>query len=386
MKNIEKEISDVKTYLLDLRKFFHQHAEISGMEEVTSKRIRQELAKMNIEYEIVNDYSIIAFINRDKDKKCIAFRNGIDALSIEDNSDYPYKSLNKNVSHAIGNDICTAANLSILKILKKYEKSLNGTVIFIFESKGLGSEGPNEIINSNILKNIDYLYYIVNLPQIKIGQYTLGSGLKLVGSNTLLFKWQGCENNNFDTFENNDSVLASASFALNIRNMLARNLNQAEIYNIVITRFNSGGYYNIIPNYCELSLNLRYANLDVKKKMHKIIKDYVHVLENQYEVKVEVTSIADVPPLYNDEEAIALARKSALKLVNKAAISNFSPITSSDPFSFYARKYKVAGIAYGSGEQDKKQHMYYTDKFNPSEKSFDYLLKLVLTIITDYLA
>lgn len=53
---------EVNPYVVEMRRYFHEHPELSNQEDKTIERIGQELAGMGIEYEVVPHGGIVAIL------------------------------------------------------------------------------------------------------------------------------------------------------------------------------------------------------------------------------------------------------------------------------------------------------------------------------------
>ena len=95
MADIKRIVEDNYLFLLEARKYFHRHAELSGEEWETSAYIRKHLDEWDIPYEVVPGHtSIVATIKGDNPGKTIAIRGDFDALPIQENTGIDYPSVN----------------------------------------------------------------------------------------------------------------------------------------------------------------------------------------------------------------------------------------------------------------------------------------------------
>ena len=128
--------NELKEYVIQLRRYFHKYPELSCKEINTSKRIAEELEKIGIPYKFseASPTTIYAQINCDKSNNTVALRADIDALPIDEETNFDFKSTNKGIMHACGHDAHTAMLLGAAKILYNQKDKLKGNVRFIFES------------------------------------------------------------------------------------------------------------------------------------------------------------------------------------------------------------------------------------------------------------
>ena len=94
---ISKLVKDNKDYVINLRREFHKNPEASFKEFNTSKRIKEELDKMNIEYVSCASTGVIATIKGNHPGKTIALRADMDALSVQELNTCEYKSQVENM-------------------------------------------------------------------------------------------------------------------------------------------------------------------------------------------------------------------------------------------------------------------------------------------------
>ena len=71
-----------KDEMIALRRWFHQHPELSLKEYNTSKRIKEELDKLDIPYETIGETGVLGTIKGGKEGKTILLRSDMDALEI----------------------------------------------------------------------------------------------------------------------------------------------------------------------------------------------------------------------------------------------------------------------------------------------------------------
>ncbi len=129
-------------YIISMRRYFHENPELSGKEDGTVKRLTEELEKMGIEYDIVENGGILATVKPlpENDKgRTVLLRADIDALPVQETDEVlngdkrKVKSKVDGVMHACGHDGHMAMLLGAAKILTEKKTELDGTVYLCFE-------------------------------------------------------------------------------------------------------------------------------------------------------------------------------------------------------------------------------------------------------------
>ena len=115
---------DIKTtgakydsYLRKMRRYFHEHPELSNREYETSAAILKELSEMGIPARKLGGTGVVADIKCGKPGKCVALRADIDALPVCEETGLPFASKNAGVMHACGHDGHIAMLLTACRIL-----------------------------------------------------------------------------------------------------------------------------------------------------------------------------------------------------------------------------------------------------------------------------
>lgn len=120
--------------MVAIRRYMHQHPELSFQEYNTAKFIQSYYEKLQIEVQgNVGGNGVVAKVYGKKPGKTVALRADFDALPIQDEKEVPYKSLVPGVMHACGHDGHTATLLVLAKTLNDLKEELEGTYVFIHQ-------------------------------------------------------------------------------------------------------------------------------------------------------------------------------------------------------------------------------------------------------------
>ena len=125
-----------ETWIIEQRRYFHAHPELSFEEKNTTQAIGKRLEEMGLIPHFYPDYNgLWAMIEGGKstpDSKTVALRADIDALPIEEHTGLSFYSQNPGVMHACGHDCHIAMLLGGLRMLTSRKKHLKGNVKIIF--------------------------------------------------------------------------------------------------------------------------------------------------------------------------------------------------------------------------------------------------------------
>ena len=91
---------EISPYIIEIREDIHRHPEASLQETRTTDLIAAKLEEDGIPYRRLNPTGIVAEIQGDFPGKTVALRADIDALSVTEKTDVPFRSENPGFMHA----------------------------------------------------------------------------------------------------------------------------------------------------------------------------------------------------------------------------------------------------------------------------------------------
>ena len=157
--NINPEILKIKKTIIQTRRDFHKHPELSFQEKRTSKIVAEKLIHYGLKVsKNIGKTGVVGILKGNKKGKTIALRADMDALPIQETGDLPYKSIYNGVMHACGHDAHTAMLLGAAEVLSKMYKKINGEIRFIFQPAEEGYGGAKFMIEDGAIDNVDEIY------------------------------------------------------------------------------------------------------------------------------------------------------------------------------------------------------------------------------------
>ncbi|MGL4988801.1 MAG: M20 metallopeptidase family protein, partial [Cetobacterium sp.] len=156
LNNLEEEVQLIFDELKIYRDRIHSEPELSMKEYKTTDFLYNKLLEFGVDEVIkVKDTGIIATIYGVDKSRGVGLRADIDALPIEEESNYEKKSKIKGISHACGHDIHTVSLLGAVKILNKYKTKLSKSIRVIFQPAEELGEGAKYMIENGCLKGLE---------------------------------------------------------------------------------------------------------------------------------------------------------------------------------------------------------------------------------------
>src|ERR1044072_7735438 len=194
-QQIAQSAESMRARLIEQRRDFHMHPELSNREERTSRVVAERLRALGLE-DIktgVGRYGVTALLRGAKPGPVVAVRTDMDALPIQENIDVPYKSQNAGVKHACGHDAHMTVELGVAEVLSKMRDQISGTIKFVFqpaeEGPPAGEEGGAPLmIKEGALENPrpQAIFGLHTNPLIDAGQIAYHSGPAMASSDRIL--------------------------------------------------------------------------------------------------------------------------------------------------------------------------------------------------------
>ena len=149
-EEIARAAESLRSKLVEQRRDFHMHPELSNREERTSRVIAEKLRALGLD-EVktgVGKHGVVGLLKGKLPggpNSVVAVRADMDALPIQETIDVPYKSRNDGVKHACGHDAHMTVQLGVAELLSKMRDHIRGSIKFIFqpaeEGAPLGERG-----------------------------------------------------------------------------------------------------------------------------------------------------------------------------------------------------------------------------------------------------
>lgn len=368
-KFLEKNIKDIEKEIIKWRRHIHKNPELSNQEKNTSEYIAKILENLGINYERQNNnYGIIAKILGKHPGKKIAFRADMDALPVQEKNEVSYKSQKNGIMHACGHDAHMAILLGTAKILKKFEKHINGEILLIFQPAEEASPqgGAKRIIASKALEGIDRIYGLHVWPEKEVGKIVLKKGPCMAASDHFFIDITGKAGHAAEPDKSIDALVAAANWIVAAQSILSREISPMENIVFSIGTMNAGVRYNVVAENVKIEGTCRTFNPAVRDFIEKRLSDSLNAIDNFFGTKSSLDYERGYCSLINDEEAVEFAKEVFKKYIGEEfVIEAKEPSMCAEDFAFYLNDYKGAFFWLGTGYEGNEP--LHNPKFNIDE-------------------
>lgn len=327
--------TQVQEYVTRLRRIFHCRPELGLQERETSRRIREELERLDIPYQRIGETAVIAELQGTGDR-AVALRADMDALPIQEKTGLPYASACPGIMHACGHDAHTAMLLGAAKLLAARRDTLPGRVRFIFEpAEEFGGAGAG-LLRAGALSGIDSVFALHVMPQLAAGKVSVEPGVRMAGIGVLHCIIHGKSGHAAMPHQGVDAVLAACTGVVNLQSLISRELPANDAVVISITHFQGGGLAgNVLPDTAEFSGCIRYFEKGLEQPITAGLERILAKTAETFRATAQ-TSISYLSgPCVSDTACSAIAVAAARKALGPEGLAPLPPVSTSDDFALY---------------------------------------------------
>lgn len=373
-------------YIIELRRYFHAHPELSWQEENTSRRIKEELNKLEIPYISVAGTGVIATIEGKGDGPVIGLRGDMDALSIKEENQLDYSSKNHGVMHACGHDGHVAMLLGAAKILNELKDDLNGKVKLIFQPAEEIIEGAKEVIKSGELKDLTAIYAIHLWSDLEKGKISLESGPRMASADKFTLKVYGRSGHGSAPHQGIDAAVVASSILLNLQTVASREIDPLEPVVISAGKLVAGEKYNIIAKEALMEGTTRCFSKEIREQLPSVIERIALNIAEAHRAKIQLDYQYGTPPTINDAKTSQRAYETVKKLFGEGSITTMTKVTGGEDFAMYLENTPGSIIFLGARNTEKGiVYPHHHEKFNIDETVLKNGSALMAQIVLDSL-
>lgn len=321
-------------YVIDLRREFHMHPELSLKEDWTRGRIAQELTALGIPCEEVAGHNVVGVVDSGKPGKSIAIRADFDALPLEEEVDVPFKSQVPGCMHACGHDAHAACLLGIGRILNELKDTFSGKVYLCFQAAEEAGCCADEIVEYLKAKGgVDGAIGMHVAGALEPGYVELREGARLSGAEIFYIDIKGVGGHGSRPDLTCNPIPAAVDL---YQRLISIPTNKHSMFDTCVVSpccLKAGERFNIVPETAHIEGTIRYYKMGDGEVVLDKIRKTAEAVCASHGCTVTVTNSAGAKyPLINDPASIAMARKIATDIGLKLA-DDLDPSAGSDNFA-----------------------------------------------------
>ena len=355
---IAKDIQQLHADMRQWRQHLHQFPETAFEETQTAKFIADKLTSFGLDvHQGLGKTGVVATLSAGNSDKKIALRADMDALFIQEQNTFAYRSRHDGKMHACGHDGHSAMLLGAARYLSE-KRNFNGTVYFIFQPAEEGRAGARQMIDDGLFEQFpaDCVFGMHNFPDIPSGHFAVKSGAMMASFDCFEITITGQATHAAMPHLGNDAIVASAQLINALQTIVSRTINPADPAVVSITQIHAGNTWNAIPESVVLRGTFRCFSSTVKTTIANKITQLVDSICGGFNVSAEIRFNPEnpgYPVTFNTEAETAIVLKAAQAVVGANCVNQQpTPSMGSEDFAFMLQEKPGCYIWIGNGSSE----------------------------------
>ena len=272
LNELRDQVCAEKEYMINLRRDFHRHPELSLQERRTAGVIEQELERFEISHTRIGATGVLGILRGTQSGSgVVALRADIDALPIQETNDVEYRSQTDGIMHACGHDAHTASLLGAAKVLSQNRDRFGGELRFLFQPAEETGKGAPDFINAGALDGAERILGLHSAPDLPLGTIGLTPGLNNAAVDHFRILVHGKAAHVSTPQLGADALYAASQIVVAIQGLVARRSSPVEPVLLGVGKFAAGTTYNAVAEYAELEGTTRTISQETRLQVREWI-------------------------------------------------------------------------------------------------------------------
>jgi amidohydrolase len=349
--------------VIEWRRDFHAHPELSNREERTAAKVAEHLRAMGVDQikTGVAHHGVVALIRGQKEGPTVALRADMDALPIVEQTGLPFASQNRGVMHACGHDSHTAMLLGVASVLAHVRDQIPGSVKLIFQPAEEGAPageagGASLMVQENVLADpeVAAIFALHVNPELTTGTLGYRPGAALAASDSFQVTVTGKQSHGAMPWQGVDPIVTSAAIITAIQTIQSRGIDARKPVVVSVGAVHGGTAWNVIPGQVTLQGTIRTYDADVRAKVLEQFRRIVEHTALAHGATAQVSLRSYGPAVWNDPKLGQRMKPTLLKTAGQQNLIEVEPMMGSEDFAYFAQK--KPGLYFFLGVQNKEAH------------------------------
>ena len=389
---IARAADELQPKLVEIRRDFHMHPELSNREIRTSRMVAERLKALGLE--VKTGYGVVALLKGAHPGPVVAVRVDLDALPIQEVRDIPYKSKVNGVMHACGHDVHTTIGLGTAEVLAGMRDRLWGTVKFIFqpaeEDWPDGSPaGAARMVQEGVLENPrPAALFGLHVFARPVGEVSYEPNGRVEAScDDFAITVRGkLTHGAMEPQKGVDAIVVAAECVMALQTIHSRKMDPIQQMSLAIGTIQGGKATNIMADEVKLAGTLRTLDPGLRDSVKQNMRTILAGITSAHGASYELAFSVNCPMLFNDRGLTEASVPSLRKAAGAAKVMLDTPDLGSEDFAFYQQV--VPGFYFNLGVFNKEkgiQAPIHTGSFDVDEACLSVGVKAMSNLLVDFL-
>jgi len=334
---VEHVDDDIEQQLILWRRHLHAHPELSFQEYETTALIMDLLQQWDIPFERPLDTGVVATIKGSKPGPTIVVRCDIDALPIDEENTFDFKSTVAGRMHACGHDGHTAVQLGLAKIVSGLREEIHGEVRLFFQpAEEVIESGARHFIQKGVLTDVDAILGLHLMSDLEVGRISLGGGPIMASMDEFAISVVGSGGHGAFPHQTRDALIISASLIGELQTLVSRRVDPLQPAVVTVGTLHAGTAFNVISGRAQMTGTVRTLSGAVRDLIETEMQDLAGHHAKALGADAEVTYRRGNPALVNNHVLTQYLKPAATDTVGDTNVVAMPPIMGGEDFAHYA--------------------------------------------------
>jgi hippurate hydrolase len=343
--------------LTALRRELHAHPELGFEEVYTSGRVQESLRLCGVDeiHTGMGRTGVVGIIRGrgSSSGRMVGLRADMDALTMSETNDFPWKSQHPGMMHGCGHDGHTAMLIGAARYLAE-TRNFDGTAVLIFQPGEEGFAGAKAMIEDGLFDRfpVEAVYAMHNWPGMKPGTVGISSGPLMAAADRVTIEITGKGGHGAHAYLAVDPVLVAAHIITAVQSIVSRNVRPIDGAVISLCAMQAGDVHamSVIPGKATLVGTVRTFEPEVQAMVERRISELCSAVALGFGATATVTYDRIYPATVNTPREALFAADVAESLVGSDHVTrDMEPSMGAEDFSFMLQVKPGAYMRLGQG-------------------------------------
>jgi len=343
--------------VVDLRRYFHKHPEVSFSEHETTRYLTDRLHELGLDIaKSPTETGVVAKLDTGRPGKTVMLRADIDALPIQEESRVDFHSRIEGRMHACGHDAHMAIMIGVARTLIERIWDVNGKYVFVFQPAEEIVEGAKAMIGRGLLDE-HHPDSVIGLHIVSFhesGTVISRPGLLWAGSDAFDISFSGPGGHGGMMGRRGNVLAAQAFFVERLHTVVEGLVHEGVQCHTTIGNISSDGAWNIVPRGVLVQGSLRTFNDALREQALDRLRDLLRETQSEFEVSSKLDLVHGTVPLMNEPNVTRTVLEVGHELIGDKASLLGRPLTVSDDFAEFLTR--IPGCYFMLGARPEGEH------------------------------
>jgi amidohydrolase len=377
-------IRRVAPQLVEWRRHLHMHPEISFEEHETARFVGDVLRALPcVEVRSPTPTSVLGVLRgRAGDGPTIALRADIDALPIQEENDFAFRSTRDGAMHACGHDGHTAMLLGAATFLAATADTLRGEIRFVFQhAEELVPGGALELVDAGVMEGVDLVTGCHLISSLPYGTIAAPAGPCMAASDYFTITINGRGGHGAWPHQTIDPIAVGAQIVSNLQHVVARQTNANDAVVVSVTQFHGGTADNVIPDSVRLGGTARSFDTVIRERTKAAMEQVVQGIAAAHGAQASLDYVFGYDPVVNDAGVADLVAAQAAQ-VEGVDVTAVEPFMGADDMSYLLQQAPGAYFFVGAGSDESGATFpHHHPRFTIDERALPHGLETLLRTV-----